>query len=369
MGAARSRPRLLSDPAGSPPRATKGPGAREAWVLGLSALVVIASAASARNEPATATVPSALPSPLGTATAGLPPPLPSGAAVHAMMDELPAESERTSGCHFEERGDGDYGAPRRLTLAESLAPVRLLVPAGRALADDGSFRLLVHFHGADPVRKQLAPEGMDLVIATVDAGTGSHAYARALSKGAFAEIVRAAEREVAAASGVSRAWARAVVVSSWSAGYGAVAQILARPHPELAALVLLDSLYAGYAPGTREVERADLALFVEAARDALRGGPLFYLTHSAVATPGYASTGEVATFLLDELGARPLPLAPTLDPPTAATAPTRHPLTRLYEASHLTIRGYAGGDRDAHCAQLHLLPAILRDVVLPALPR
>lgn len=351
----------MSGPNGSSPRTTKGPGAREAWVLGLSALVVIASVAGARHEGEPATAPSA--SPLLAATAALPPPLPSGAATRA-MDELPAEGERARGCHFDERGFGDYGAPRRLTVPESSAPFRLLVPAGRAVADDGSFRLLVHFHGAEPVRKQLAPEGLDLVIATLDAGTGSHAYTRALPKGAFTELVHAAEREVAAVSGIPRARARAVVVSSWSAGYGAVAQILARPHPELAALILLDSLYAGLAPGTREVERAELAPFVDAARDALRAGPLFYLTHSAVATPSYASTGEVATFLLDELGARPLPLEPLL-----STASDLRPLTRLYEASHLTIRGYAGGDRDAHCAQLHLLPAILRDVVLPALPR
>jgi hypothetical protein len=40
----------------------------------------------------------------------------------------------------------------------------------------------------------------------------------------------------------------------------------------------------------------------------------------------------------------------------------------MAEQGRLWIRGYAGGDRDAHCAQLHLLPRILKEAVMPGLP-
>ena len=158
-----------------------------------------------------------------------------------------------------------------------------------------------------------------------------------------------------------RAHAGPIVLSSWSAGYGAVTQVLARPHPRVEAVILLDSLYAGYPAGKRGLEHGQLGPFVDAARTALQGGPLFYLTHTAILPPGYASTGEVASFLLQELGAK----AQRVE----ANAGDVHPLVRLYEEGHLFIRGYGGGDRDAHCAQLHLLPGVLRSAVLPALRR
>lgn len=316
----------------------------EVLVLLVSAVVVLAGAVTAQRSPA--------PAAPAVSAASLPPPLPSGAPLEA----LPAEDERAAGCHFEDRGFGAYGSWRRLPLG------RALVAPGRGVADDGSFRLLVHFHGAEPVRKQLAPEDLPLVIAAVDAGVGSHAYVNAMADPeSFDRLVGAVEKEVAAANGLAAARARSIVLSSWSAGYGAVTTILARKTPRIDAVVLLDSLYAGYANGGRALEHGQLADFVAAARAARTGGPALYLTHTAIATPGYASTGEVATFLLRELGVA----ATAID--DAAGSGDRFPLTRVFEDGRLWIRGYAGNDRDAHCAQLHQLPGVLRKAVLPGL--
>lgn len=328
---------------------TERGGKREGLVLLASALVVLGGAAAARRaqEP--------LPAAPSASVAAEPPPLPSGAPLEA----LPTDDERAAGCHFADRGFGEYGAWRRLPLG------RALVAPGRGIDDDGGFRLLIHFHGAEPVRKQLAPEGFGLVIAAVDAGVGSHAYERALAEPAtFDRLIASIEAEVAAASKLPAARARSIVLSSWSAGYGAVTQILQRGTPRVGAVVLLDSLYAGYAnAGARTLEHGQLAPFVAFARAARGGGAPFFLTHTAIATPGYASTAEVATFLLGELGVVPTPVD------DGAAAAERFPLTRLYEEGRLTVRGYAGGDRDAHCAQLHLLPSILRESILPALAR
>lgn len=319
---------------------------RDGLVLLVSAVVVVAGAAVARRA--------SPPPPAEPATiVGLPPPLPSGAL--QTFEELPADDERALGCRFAERGFGDYGGWRELPFG------RVLVPVGRAVDADGSFRLLVHFHGAETMRKQLAPEGFDLVLAGVDAGVGSRAYERAMAEpGSFDALVTAVEAEVAVVSGVAAARARAIVLTSWSAGYGAIARILARRTTRIDAVVLLDSLYAGYLGSGHALVHGQIAPFVDAARAAMAGGPAFYLTHTAIPTPGYASTGEVATFLLGELGVAATPVD---DNGNAE----RFPLSRLFEDGHLWIRGYAGADRDAHCAQLHLLPSVLRSAVLPAL--
>lgn len=330
---------------------------REGLVLAVSAAVVLAGAAAVKQAPPAPPEVAA-----AAATAALPPPLPSGAPPRAMED-LPAEDERAAGCHFTDRGFGDYGAWRSLSNREGAPPARVLVPAGRAVRPDGSFRLLIHLHGAEPVRKQLAPEGFDLVIAALDAGIGSHAYERAFTPGpaTFDHLVEAVEREVAAVNGLPAARADTIVLSSWSAGYGAIGPILTRPDRRLQAIVLLDSLYAGYLAGKRTVEHGQIPLFLEAARRARTSATAFYLTHTAIGTPGYASTGEVASYLLAELGVEATPV--DSDPREA------HALTRLFEDGRLVIRGYAGADRDAHCAQLHLLPSILRETILPGLGR
>ncbi len=126
-------------------------------------------------------------------------------------------------------------------------------------------------------------------------------------------------------------------------------------------MILLDSLYAGYTDDRRTLDRARLAPFLDVARAARAGGPAFFLTHTAIATPGYGSTAEVASFLLAELG---VTAAPVDD---GAERAASYPLRRIFEEGRLWIRGYAGADRDAHCAQLHLLPGMLRDAILPAL--
>jgi hypothetical protein len=332
---------------------------QELGVVLLSGLVVLLGAASSREVAAPAAAPSAQ-------AASLPPALPAGAP--PWLEELPADDERSAGCHFADRGFGDYGAYRKLALPGGSGRVvwRALVRAGRGVASDGSFRLLVHFHGAEPVRRQLAPEGLDLVIVALDAGVGSRAYDQALADPAtFGEVLAAVEHEVAAANHLPAARARTVILSSWSAGYGAVAQILGHGSARVDAVVLLDSLYAGYvgdgAARETRLDRARVAPFLGAARAALGGGAPFFLTHTAIATPGYGSTAEVASYLLDQLG---LEAAPVLEDVGAGT----FPLKRTAESGQLWIKGYAGADRDAHCAQLHLLPGILRDAILPRLP-
>jgi hypothetical protein len=260
-------------------------------------------------------------------------------------------------CHFVDRGFGDYERWRSLPLG------RLLVPQAHGVDADGSFDLLIHFHGAEAVRKQIAHERLDLVIAGIDAGVLSSSYVKALSSpGAFRSLLASIEADVARSIGAPSARARSIALSSWSAGYGAVAQALAQidepEPPPVSAVILLDSLHASYADGAHQIAPGQLSSFVQAARAASTGGPLFFLTHTEVRTEGYASTFETASFLLAQLKLTPMPVEP--DP----ESPIR--LTRLAESGRLFVRGYAGFGKEDHCAQLRLLPGILFEHVLPA---
>ncbi|WP_434048165.1 MULTISPECIES: hypothetical protein [Sorangium] len=309
--------------------------------------------------------PGASPAPQAASAPVEPSPLPSGGEPErAALDEHEAQA----GCDFADHGFGAYERWRPLPLG------RLLVPPARAIRADGGYDLLVHFHGAEPVRKQLAPRDLGLVIAGVDLGTRSSEYARALEGGGWGALLQAIDSEVASAVGVTGARARRLALSSWSAGSGAIGRIIERGSDPIDALILLDSLYGSYMPGQTSLVQGQLAPYVALAGAAARGAPLFYLTHSETPTSGYASTREAATFLLSELGASPVAVTASGDaPPSGASGPGEAGdalrLTRMYDGGSLYVRGYAGAGPGGHCAQLRLLPAILAEHVLPAFGR
>jgi hypothetical protein len=283
----------------------------------------------------------------------MPSPLPSGAAARetrAPVDDL------GGGCNFPDHGFGTYTGWRSLPLG------RLLVPSAGVTRDDGSFDLLLHFHGAEPVRKELALEGLGLVVYALDAGAGSSQYEKPFAYDeALPSLLRAIEREVSLATGREGARATHVAVSSWSAGSGSVSQIVARHHELVSAVILLDSLYGGYTAGQRALVPGQLSAFAALAKSAAEGGDPFFLTYSAIPTEGYASSSEVASFLLNEIGRRA----------TAVEPPPREPrdLRAFLEEGKLVVRGYGGDDKDAHCEHLRFLVPALRNVVLPSFVR
>jgi hypothetical protein len=316
-------------------------------LLVLSAVAVIAGARERTSNVEAPVVASAgIESPLEM------PPLPPGAAP-IPFDEPPAiDSAPTAvsgGCNFVENGFGKYDAWK------SGGGARLLVPSDLS-AQNGEFRLLIHFHGSEAMRRVLAPEGLDLVIAGVDRGTGSGAYARAFHEPkALAQLIAAAEEEVATRTGAP-AHAKPIVLSSWSAGYGATGAVLASPalRERIDGVVLLDSLYASYHSAAHDLSDAELGPFLGVARAAVAGHGLFVLTHTDVPTFGYASTAEVARHLLKSLGVT----APA--PENVAAGGLRYSANQ----GHFVVRGYAGGDGPAHCNQLRNLPAIVRERVM-----
>lgn len=277
-------------------------------------------------------------------------PLPAGATEKPFV----SETIPTGGCDFPETNSSNYLAARTLPIG------KVLIPAGMELPPDGGYDVLAHFHGAEPIRKLITPMGLGFVIATFDIGTLSGGYDRAFSApGTFDAMLAAISREVSVVTNHPAARPRSIILSSWSAGYGAVRRIIAPGRDDIDAVVLIDSLYSSFASGAETPDPNELAPFAALARSAARGGPLLFVTHSSVATNGYSSTVDTASFLLRDVGLDDaLSVPPETDP---------FGLIRARDRNHFFVRGYAGTDAAAHCAQLRLLPDILRRQVLPFL--
>jgi hypothetical protein len=235
----------------------------------------------------------------------------------------------------------------------------VLSPNQPQLDADGAFDVLLHFHGREPLRKEWVKVMDNAVLVAVDIGIDSGAYAEAFrDPRTLGQVLKAVEAELSA---VTRRTARVrhLALSAWSAGYGAVEQILQQPlgRERVDAVVLLDGLHAGFSGRSLSADR--LNPFVDFAKRAEQGERLFFVSHSSIRTPGYASTTQTANYLVWKLGAKPRPSAPLAADPMG--------LTRLssFSSGDFHVRGFAGSGAGDHCAHLALMRDVLRVHLAP----
>ena len=212
--------------------------------------------------------------------------------------------------------------------------------------------LLLHFHGGAPTAvKNLTQSGVDAVLVTVNFNGLSKAYSGPFSENPrlFQEVLDRAmgELKAAGAATADAEWGT-ICVSSFSAGYGAVREILKNPEyfKRIDALHCADTIYAGLVPGEeqRRVDPGNMRDYRRFAELAVAGKKTFVLTHCEIKTP-YASTVETADDLLAHVGMK----REAAEEPAADDA---YPLLSRAQRGKFTVLGYAGADGDAHMHHL-----------------
>ncbi len=224
----------------------------------------------------------------------------------------------------------------------NLSKGRVSLPAEGGVDASGGFDLVLHFHGDELARRELAASGQKFVLygLTLDASQ-SYAGLFAGSK-FFGAIVHEVEQVVGRTHGGS-AHVRHLGVSAWSAGYMAALSILAQPDAkDTDAVILIDGLH-----GPRGHLEQPLATFVDFAKRAEAGERLMIITHSSIDPPDFASTTEAAHYMLSALGEKPV----------AVRRDDRYGLELIeyFSKGDFHLRGYAGNDKADHCAQVTLL--------------
>jgi hypothetical protein len=245
---------------------------------------------------------------------------------------------------------------QRLTLGQgSLFLRENIKPAAR-------IPLIVHFHGSPwLIEHQVAQLKDDALVITFQLGAGSGVYAKPFADpNAFAEMLADAN------SSVSQIFERQVtfdpiVLTSWSAGYGAIRAILrhGEHYPRVASVVLLDSMHASYeglvaaGPRTEDlpVAAADVDAFAKFAADAVAGRKQFVILHSEVFPGTYASTTETADAILAGAGLKRRPVL--------KEGPIGMQQLSETTAGKLAVVGYAGNTAPDHTDHLYALGAVL----------
>ena len=228
-------------------------------------------------------------------------------------------------------------------------PVDVLVTPAAAISNEAD--LLIHFHGAAWLPMQVAEDlERPLVVAAVSLGAGSSRYSGPFAKETvFPELV---ERIRAAGPKIRR-----IYLSGFSAGYGAIREILSQQPDIIEGVLLIDGLHASYVPegkpmaegGTLDGSR--LQPFLRFAERASRGEKRFVIMHSEIFPGTFASTTETADWLLSTMSMKRTPVV--------QWGPLG--MQQLSEARRggFAVLGFAGNSAPDHIDQLHAMGTFL----------
>jgi len=227
------------------------------------------------------------------------------------------------------------GSTQEIAVGEQSATV--FVPDG--LKPAISNRVAMHFHSAAWfVVSQYQQTGVNAPVVTFNFGQGSAVYAAPFkAQGSFAPWLAKIEAAIGGKIG-------SLVVTSFSAGYGAVRELVAQPEflSRVETVVLNDSMYGSFAAGgaqTRTVEPAHARVWVPLAERAIGGKANVIITCSAIHPDAYAGTDEVSAALVKLLGGAM----------TLVTADgSSQPLTATFRRGGLYVWHYGGTSPEAH---------------------
>jgi len=233
-------------------------------------------------------------------------------------------------------------------------PVEVFVPEKHRTAKQ--FDLLLHFHGAAFIVEQAAEQYHGaLVAATINLGAGSSVYNQPFVDSTFfAALVDTLQQRLTAQ--ISHpVTLQKIILSGFSAGYGAIRRILSFPnnYERISAVLLLDGLHASYVPEGKvlaeggEVNRKDLESFIMLACDTgTHASPRkFLITHSEIFPGTYVSTTEATDFILQELGQKRQAVL--------QWGPSGMQQISAARMQHFEVRGFAGNSAPDHVDHLH----------------
>src|SRR5947207_1099970 len=217
--------------------------------------------------------------------------------------------------------------------------------------------LTMHFHGAIwfAIQEHLR-RGLSGPLLCAALGEGSSIYRKPFEdRQRFGRLVKRVEIELNRRYPpvVSNSWTITTVdISSFSAGYGAVREIVKSPEyvKMIRRIVLADSMYASYegegtAHPSSQPAREHIDPWIPFAKEAAAGNKTFVLTYSQVPTQNYANSAVCAKALCQAVGA---PLESVMPGSSPATLDPQFPLQARADLRGFHIWGYGGSDAPAH---------------------
>jgi hypothetical protein len=217
---------------------------------------------------------------------------------------------------------------------------------------DGGYDLIVHFHGL--ARLQEANVGrarLNAAVVSVNLGAGTSPYGKAYrDPRSFDRLLAETADEIERSGRAPGAKVRRIALSAWSAGFVAVAKVLAdESHAaRIDAVLLADGFFTSFTNlKKRTVNAAALTRFADLATVAANDEKLFAITHTAIPTREYPSVSETVEKLLEMTSLEK----------SASTAEGPREMREQYavDRGSFHVRGYAGVRAGDHVKQIHAM--------------
>jgi len=251
-------------------------------------------------------------------------------------------------------------------LTNDAAWATLFLPEGWSISTGGRARIVVHFHTVawftiqEHVRREFRLPLLNFAL-----GEGSATYARPFQNPArFQDWLRRIESELLSRGAPANTRLASVDISSFSAGYGAVREILKLETNRhiIQRIVLCDSLYGGLAETTapypqRKIPGEHVEPWRAFAQAAARSEKTFLLTTSDIETTRYASTRECGSAVAVAVGAE---FKPVPKDSCAAARELEYPLIRRADLGRFHVWNYAGTNAQAHLTHVRHLADLWR---------
>ena len=233
---------------------------------------------------------------------------------------------------------------------------QMIMPHKGGVTKSGSFDVIIHFHGHEPIRKEFVKTAKGVVLVGIDLGIGSGAYQNAFaSPHVFTNLLDSVEATVAKHAGIKHAkdpQARPLLVERGLRRDRADPPPAGRQEGRLAHPPRLAARRLRRRGKPHPQGRAAHALHRvrQAAPPPARRS--CSMSHSSIIPPGYASTTEVADFVEGALKGK-------------AKKVNRQDVLGLdmfdrFDKGNFHVRGYTGDDKPDHCAHIGLMADIVR---------
>jgi hypothetical protein len=225
----------------------------------------------------------------------------------------------------------------------------------------GKAALTVHLHGAaSATEPQFLKAGLPGVLVSITLNGLSSVYTAKFSDPTVFDRVQTEAASALKSMGFGTVQWDRVTVSSFSAGYGGVRELLKTPrhYARMDGLVLADSLYGSFTgdQSQRKLDTAQLADFARYAKDAAAGRKRLVMSSSHI-TPPYAATYETMGYLAAQAGA---PVVATSHP-AWTTGMTLKTSARKGRFTWLDFAGETGDDHLAHLRNIATFWTLLTD--------
>ena len=281
--------------------------------------------------------------------------------VNAQQSQNPSPMQEQTRAHIRVQ-DKAY-ATQSVILKEVLSrPVEIFIPA--CVPSTNKMSLLFHFHGADfVVDSSIVNVREKIAGLSINLGAGSGVYGREFTKsGSFQALYDSTVQILQ--NKYKNITIDEVILSGFSAGYGAVRSILADENrPKIDRVLLLDGIHAGYIPpGTGlyyggKVDSTDLLAFNALAEKSMEenADAAFLITHSEIFPGTYVSTTEATDYILGKIG--------IAREPVLRWGPGGMQQLSIAEKGRFRVLGFAGNTAPDHMDHLHNLPTFLNELL------